>query len=143
MLRIEFDFDHAGVDYAPFPDNQPDRDGSSQYPGPGLYGHLRRYRFPGRARGYRAGSPRRHRNGRAAGLVALAARRPDARSMFVASRFLPSPFLALPGEGRKRDAPNCPPPKGQCMSRVRFATARALYETFPEVAEPIQIAPTD
>jgi hypothetical protein len=29
------------------------------------------------------------------------------------------------------------------MSRVRFATARALYETFPEVAEQIKIAPTD
>src|SRR5215468_2697892 len=29
------------------------------------------------------------------------------------------------------------------MSRVRFATARALYETFPEVSEQIGIAPTD
>lgn len=29
------------------------------------------------------------------------------------------------------------------MSRVRFATARALYETFPEVSEKIRIAPTD
>jgi len=29
------------------------------------------------------------------------------------------------------------------MSRVRFATARALYETFPEVSEKIGIAPTD
>ena len=29
------------------------------------------------------------------------------------------------------------------MSRVRFATARALYETFPEVSEKIDIAPSD
>jgi hypothetical protein len=29
------------------------------------------------------------------------------------------------------------------MPRVRFATARALYETFPEVSERIGIAPTD
>src|SRR5229473_3186356 len=29
------------------------------------------------------------------------------------------------------------------MSRVRFATARALYETFPEVSEQIKVAPTD
>lgn len=29
------------------------------------------------------------------------------------------------------------------MSRVRFATARALYETFPEVSQKIGIAPTD
>ncbi len=29
------------------------------------------------------------------------------------------------------------------MSRVRFATARALYETFPEVSEKIGIPPTD
>jgi hypothetical protein len=29
------------------------------------------------------------------------------------------------------------------MSRVRFATARALYETFPEVSKKIGIAPTD
>src|SRR5215471_8191296 len=29
------------------------------------------------------------------------------------------------------------------MSRVRFATARALYETFPEVSEKIGVAPTD
>lgn len=29
------------------------------------------------------------------------------------------------------------------MSRVRFATARALYETFPEVSDKIGIPPTD
>jgi hypothetical protein len=29
------------------------------------------------------------------------------------------------------------------MSRVRFATARALYETFPEVSDKIGVAPTD
>jgi len=29
------------------------------------------------------------------------------------------------------------------MSRVRFATARALYETFPEVSEQIKVPPTD
>src|SRR5258708_13465060 len=29
------------------------------------------------------------------------------------------------------------------MSAVRFATARALFETFPEVSEQIKVAPTD